>query len=127
MRIYNRLISTPFPSAEELISLDDELIGGWLSGLPPYFRDDDFLVLNPDYALGHAINKWRFRNTRIIMYRPFLIRWALQPNPSHQDDFSRAELLATNRCLNAAKESINSIRLFWQSRNHTRLAAWYSL
>jgi mannosyl-oligosaccharide alpha-1,2-mannosidase len=127
MRIYNRLISKPFPSAEELMALDDELIGGWLYSLPPYFRDDDFLVLNPDYALGHSISKWRFRNTRIIMYRPFLIRWALQPNQPHQDTFSGAEHLATNRCLNAAKESINSIRLFWQSHNHTRLAAWYVL
>jgi transcriptional regulatory protein GAL4 len=127
MRIYNRLISKPFPSGEELMALDDELIGGWLGDLPPYFRDDDFLVLNPDYALGHSIGKWRFRNTRIIMYRPFLIRWALQPNSSHQDDFSGVEHLATNQCLNAAKESINSIRLFWQSHNQTRLAAWYVL
>ena len=127
MRIYNRLISKPFPSAEELIALDDEFIGGWLHALPPYFRDDDFLVLNPDYALGHSISKWRFRNTRIIMYRPFLIRWALNSNQLHQDIFSGAEHMATSRCLNAAKESINSISLFWQSHTHTRLAAWYVL
>jgi len=127
MRIYNRLISKPFPSAEELMALDDELIGGWLSSLPPYFRDDEFLVLNPDYALGHSISRWRFRNTRIIMYRTFLIRWALQHNPSHRDDFSGAERLATNRCLNAAKETINSIRIFWQTHTHNRLAAWYVL
>lgn len=127
MPIYNRLISKPFPSAEELMALDDELIGGWLHGLPPYFRDDDFLVLNPDYALGHSISKWRFRNTRIIMYRPFLIRWALLPNQSPQDAFSGAEHVATNRCLNAAKEGINCIRLFWQSHSHTGLAAWYVL
>jgi transcriptional regulatory protein GAL4 len=121
------LISKPFPSAGEFIALDDELIGGWLDDLPPYFRDDDFLVLNPDFTLGHSISKWRFRNTRIIMYRPFLVRWALHPNSSQLDNFSGAEHLAINRCLNAAKESINSIRLYWQSHNHTRLAAWYVL
>ena len=109
------------------MALDDEFIGGWLDGLPSYFRDDEFLVLNPDYALAHSIGKWRFRNTRIFMYRPFLIRWALELDSSRRDDFSRAEHLATNRCMNAAKESINSVKLFWQSHNHTRLAAWYAL
>ena len=127
MKIYNRLISRPFPSADELMALDDELIGGWLDSLPPYFRDDEFLVLNPDYALAHSIGKWRFRNTRIFMYRPFLIRWALELGSSRRGDFSRAEHLATNRCMNAAKESISSVKLFWQSHHHTRLAAWYAL
>lgn len=126
MRIYNRLISTPFPPAEELVSLDDELIKGWLRSLPQYFRDDDFL-LGPEYSLTHSISRWRFRNLRIIMYRPFLIRWALSLGTSQQQDFSSAENLATNRCFEAAKESITLIMDFWASCTHTRLAAWYVL
>ncbi|KAF2184731.1 hypothetical protein K469DRAFT_579204 [Zopfia rhizophila CBS 207.26] len=126
MRIYNRLISAPFPPAAELIALDDELICGWLNEVPHYFGDDDFLPLRPEYALGHGISQWRFRNLRILMYRPFLIRWALGTS-SCERSRSNAEDLAVSRCLDAAKESITSIQQFWTSRTHTRLAAWYVL
>ena len=126
MRIYNRLISTPFPSAEELILLDDELIEGWLRDLPCYFRNDD-VSLDPMYPLAHCISRLRFRNLRVIMYRPFLIRWALDLEASQQGRLSNAENIATNRCFEAAKESINLIVAFWASCTHTRLAAWYVL
>ncbi|OAL39245.1 hypothetical protein AYO20_01563 [Fonsecaea nubica] len=132
IRIYNRLISNPIPSAAELISLDDELIDGWLSSLPPYFRDDN-LPLPNEYLLGHAISRWRFRIMRIIMYRPFLIRSAqdgldgttVAAVPPAQN--ASAETIATNRCFKAAEECISAIFQFWSSGTHTRLAAWYVL
>ncbi|OAP55368.1 hypothetical protein AYL99_10341 [Fonsecaea erecta] len=132
IRIYNRLISNPIPSAAELISLDDELIEGWLSSLPPYFRDNH-LALPNEYLLGHAISRWRFRIMRIIMYRPFLIRWAqdgldsatVAPKSPAQN--APAETIATNRCFKAAEECISAIFDFWSSGTHTRLAAWYVL
>ncbi|KIW22409.1 uncharacterized protein PV07_12297 [Cladophialophora immunda] len=132
IRIYNRLISNPIPSAPELISLDDELIEGWLNSLPPYFRDDN-LPLPNQYLLGHAISRWRFRIMRIIMYRPFLIRWAqdgldnetvIPVSPSQN---ASAETVATQRCFKAAEECISAIFEFWSSGTHTRLAAWYVL
>jgi transcriptional regulatory protein GAL4 len=127
MQIYNCLISNPSPPVEKLISLDDELIGGWLGDLPQYFRDDDLLMLNPDFALAHSIGRWRYRNLRIIMYRQFVIRWADQTDSSQEQEFSKAEELATERCFKAAKETIFSIKFFWTYQNQTRLAAWYVL
>ncbi|EXJ69541.1 uncharacterized protein A1O5_07577 [Cladophialophora psammophila CBS 110553] len=132
IRIYNRLISNPIPSAAELISLDDELIEGWLSSLPPYYRDDD-LPLPNQYLLGHAISRWRFRIMRIIMYRPFLIRWAQDSldvataTPISPSQGASAETIATKRCFKAAEECISAIFQFWSSGTHTRLAAWYVL
>ncbi|OCT48124.1 Zn(II)2Cys6 transcription factor [Cladophialophora carrionii] len=132
IRIYNRLISNPIPSATELIALDDEFIDGWLKSLPPYFRDDN-LPLPHEYLLGHAISRWRFRIMRIIMYRPFLIRWAQDrldatvTSPMSPSQAQSAESIATKRCLKAAEECISAIFDFWSSATHTRLAAWYVL
>ncbi|EXJ54663.1 hypothetical protein A1O7_10004 [Cladophialophora yegresii CBS 114405] len=132
IRIYNRLISNPIPCAAELIALDDEFIDGWLKSLPPYFRDDN-LPLPHEYLLGHAISRWRFRIMRIIMYRPFLIRWAQDrldatvTSPMSPSQAQSAESIATKRCLKAAEECISVIFDFWSSATHTRLAAWYVL
>ncbi|KIX05349.1 uncharacterized protein Z518_06221 [Rhinocladiella mackenziei CBS 650.93] len=131
MRIYNRLISNPVPSAAELISLDDELIEGWLKSLPPYFGDDD-LPRSREFLLGHSIGRWRFRLMRIVMYRPFLIQWAQNgfgagKSPASPSQASTAETIATNRCFKAAEECISVIFRFWSSGTHTRLAAWYVL
>ncbi|EXJ77050.1 hypothetical protein A1O3_10208 [Capronia epimyces CBS 606.96] len=131
MRIYNRLISNPVPSAAELISLDDDLIQGWLASLPSYYCDAD-LPLPKGFLLGHAIGRWRFRLLRIIMYRPFLIRWAQDgsgsglSSPSHAAA-ATAESIATMRCFKAAEECISCIYQFWAAATHTRLAAWYVL
>lgn len=131
IRIYNRLISSPVPSAAELISLDDELIEGWLCGLPPYFCDDN-LPLPTEFLLGHAISRWRFRIMRIIMYRPFLIRWAQDgfggpQSPTSPSQAPTPENIATNRCFKAAEDCISAIFQFWSFGQHTRLAAWYVL
>lgn len=126
MKIYNRLIASPSPSVDELISLDEEAIGAWLRELPPYFGDGDLLVLNSDFALAHAISRWRYRNLRTLMYRPFVIQWAENPD-SAETRFSPSEQLARDRCFLAAKESITSIDLYWKQNFHTRLAAWYVL
>ncbi|KAL2397937.1 hypothetical protein ABEF93_006404 [Exophiala dermatitidis] len=134
--IYNRLISNPVPSAGELISLDDELVQGWLTGLPAYYSDQD-LPLPQGFLLGHAIGRWRFRLLRIIMYRPFLIRWAqngligsvksLGTSSSGPGSAPPAESVATMRCFQAAEECISCIYQFWAAGTHTRLAAWYVL
>lgn len=121
MPIYHRLITSPSPPAEELVSLDDNIIGGWLESLPRYFCDDESLQMSPEHILAHSIGKWRFRNVRIIMYRPFLIRWA------GNGVCSTADKLATERCFVAAKETISSVQKFVTEQLTTRLAAWYAL
>ncbi|GAB7355262.1 hypothetical protein MBLNU459_g5809t1 [Dothideomycetes sp. NU459] len=124
MGIYNRLISSQSPSAQELVSLDDDIIHNWLRQVPYFFRDDISQVLDPRFALGHGINMWRFRNMRIIMYRPFLVRWALG---GQKEVLPWQDQMATDRCLQAAKESIALIKSFWAAQSHHRLAAFYVL
>ncbi|EXJ81709.1 hypothetical protein A1O1_07774 [Capronia coronata CBS 617.96] len=131
MRIYNRLISSPVPSAAELILLDDELVQGWVTSLPSYYCDRH-LPLPKELLLGHAIGRWRFRLLRIIMYRPFLVRWAQDGSGSVKSLASTSqtltpEIIPTIRCFKAAEECISCIQQFWSTGTHTRLAAWYVL
>src|SRR3954453_7341088 len=70
-QIYSRIISSPFPSANELIELDDRLIGHWLARIPPFFQEN--VVQKPKFRLCHSIVCWRYRNFRILMCRPFLV------------------------------------------------------
>ena len=125
MGIYNRLISLPSPTSAELVALDDEDIGSWLAHIPRYYSD--YPPAGSQYALGIGITKWRYRNLRIVMYRPFLVRWALGLTPYDQPSSSSTETLAVFRCLDAARESIFSIEEYWTSRSHSRLSAWYVL
>jgi transcriptional regulatory protein GAL4 len=136
IRIYNRLISNPPPSAAELINLDDELIGGWRTRLPRYFCDEN-LPLSPEHLLGHSISRWRFRVMRIVMYRPFFLKWAQEGlgsirSPGSQfgkgaTSASASEDEAVRRCFQASEECISIIYNFWTTATHTRLAAWYVL
>ncbi|KAF4126771.1 Fungal trans [Geosmithia morbida] len=134
MNVYNRLITGTFPAAAELVSLDDQYIGSWLSQVPHYYQV--FPPPGSAYSLGVGISQWRYRNLRIVMYRPFLVRWALsnaaaaataQPSAAASSSSSSTESLAVFRCLDAAKESIASIEEYWNTRSHSRLAAWYVL
>lgn len=124
MTIYNRLISNPPPRADQLISLDESVTCVWLNKVPHYFNDDAGVTIDPRYALVHGINTWRFRNLRIICYRPFLVRWALQ---AETEVLSWDEQSAADRCLQAAQESITHIQNFWNTKYQTRLTAFYVL
>ncbi|KAF1343722.1 fungal-specific transcription factor domain-containing protein [Delphinella strobiligena] len=124
MPIYNRLISNPPPQAGELLSLDDSIICAWVKNVPHFFSDDSGINMDPKYALVHGINTWRYRNLRIICFRPFLVRWALQ---IESETLSWEEQTATDRCLQAAQETITYIQSFWNSRSQTRLTAFYVL
>ncbi|KAL1297482.1 hypothetical protein AAFC00_005004 [Neodothiora populina] len=124
MMIYNRLISNPPPKADQLLSLDDTATHTWLQKVPPYFTDDAGMTIDPRFALVQGINAWRFRNLRIICYRPCLVRWALQ---AENEVLPWDEQAATDRCLQAAQESITHIQNFWNTKYQTRLTAFYVL
>jgi hypothetical protein len=123
-RIYTRVISKPFPTAKELLHLDDTLIGEWLSNIPLYFTEQAFTP--PRYSFGHAVMMWRYRNLRIIMYRPFVIRKALYARNGRSDE-SLESYQAYERCLDEARNTIAAIRDYWAAHEHTRVAAWYAL
>ncbi|CAD0109619.1 unnamed protein product [Aureobasidium uvarum] len=124
MPIYNRLISNPPPLPEELLTLDSTIVETWLRQVPHYFNDSS-AHLEDRFALPHGINCWRYRNLRIVIFRPLLVKWALQDGLEEALTWHEQE--ATNRCLRAARESIASIQNFWKSRPQTRLTAFYVL
>ncbi|KAF6809235.1 C6 transcription factor [Colletotrichum sojae] len=122
--IYTRVISKPLPSADEMLRLDRDLLEPWLAGVAPYFSFE--AAVPSKYALAHAVMGWRCRNLRIIMYRPFVIRRALQARGRRPDD-SAPDIRAYDRCLADAKATIESIADFWERNEHNRLGAWYAL
>ncbi|XHG01701.1 hypothetical protein AWENTII_005070 [Aspergillus wentii] len=122
-QIYSRIISSPFPSAAELIGLDDHLIGNWLTELPSFFKEN--IPQTPKFTLCHAIMRWRYRNFRILMYRPFLVgrlmvRQELVTEDPHVE-------VAVQRCLDAARESVELISAFWTQKGQSMMACWYGL
>ncbi|OQE09014.1 hypothetical protein PENFLA_c116G07964 [Penicillium flavigenum] len=127
--IYSKIISTPLPSASEIIELDNLVIGEWLHSLPPFFNED--AIQSTRFTLCHAILKWRYRNLRILMYRPFLVGRLMLGSEiglsgTGDKDDPHVEL-AIQRCLDAAKESVELISSFWAQDQKTTMACWYGL
>lgn len=122
--IYARMTSKPYPSAEELISMDDRIIVGWYSALPPYFSGDSEVPAK--HRLSQAVLMWKYRNFRILMYRPFVVRDMLGNRRAELANMPQGHL-AQDRCMHEAETTIMSIKDFWDQQEHTRLAAWYAL
>ncbi|KAH9831690.1 Lactose regulatory protein LAC9 [Teratosphaeria destructans] len=123
MDIYGRVISVNFPTAAELIRLDDERIEAWRSSWQDPHRD-----IPPRYLLSQRVLGWRCSNFRIIMYRPFVIRHVLSMRtkvaPSPLDPATQN---AIDRCLHESKASISSIHAYWAAGGRSSMASWYSL
>jgi hypothetical protein len=128
-RIYSKIISLPFPSAAELIQMDDDLIGNWIAKLPPFFAENAVQI--PKFTLCHAIMRWRYRNFRILMYRPFLVGRIMSKGErgveAAQIGGDPQVRCAIERCLNAAREAVELISMFWRHEQRTMMACWYGL
>ncbi|RYC65183.1 hypothetical protein CHU98_g1060 [Xylaria longipes] len=122
--IYCRVISKPPPSANELLSLESRLIEPWLRSLPSHFAE--CITTPAKYRHAHSVMKWRLRNFRIIMYRPFVIRKALNARDRRYDE-SPDDLKAYDICLSQAKETITSISDYVAETKCNRLEACYFL
>lgn len=123
--IYARIISSPFPSATSLAEMDDRLIGNWLANLPPFFTEN--APQKPKFRLCHSILRWRYRNFRILMFRPFLVsRLMIRPAESIPDNDPYIDV-AVQRCLDAAHESVDLICTFWIEDSKNIMACWYGL
>ncbi|KAJ5758307.1 uncharacterized protein N7511_007001 [Penicillium nucicola] len=127
-QIYSRIISSPFPSANELIELDDRLIGRWLSKIPVFFQEN--VIQAPKFRLCHSILCWRYRNFRILMYRPFLVGRLMvrqdRGGSTAQENEVQVEV-AIQRCLDSARESVQLISSFWAQEQKSMMACWYGL
>ncbi|KAK5947479.1 hypothetical protein PMZ80_001629 [Knufia obscura] len=127
--IYQRLISV-IPTAQEMLHLDQTHLQKWLKELPSYFAEGTPQPLR--YRLCHAILHWRWRNFRILMLRPYLMRRFMKHR--HDTDGStgssspdHAEDTAFQLCLDTARDTIESIAAFWRSERQNVLTCWYSL
>ncbi|KAJ9137577.1 Regulatory protein GAL4 [Pleurostoma richardsiae] len=137
--IYTRVISKPLPSIEELTHLDQKHLAPWIENVPSYWKEGAPVASR--FTLAHAVMTWRYRNFRIIMYRPIVVRRALlharqsvtkgsgRNNNGQLGDYSPESEQAYERCLEDAKFTIESISKYWEEneRSHDRLAAWYAL
>jgi transcriptional regulatory protein GAL4 len=103
--------------------LDDTLIGNWLESIPIYFQENTLQA--PKFTLCHSIMRWRYRNFRILMYRPFLVQQVMFRTASDRVDPSVEVVI--QRCLSAARESVYLISDFWTRNEGTMMACWYGL
>lgn len=111
----------------------------WYNSLPHYLRNDD---PNEFEWISLSRNRlmWRYWNLRILLYRPILLRWAIErwrrnrpgrPGPQASDssdaDEDPAERKCRFLCLQNARATISSISEYMERHICTRLAAWYIL
>lgn len=118
--IYERIISDPYPSANELLQWDDNYIKRWESMIPTYFATG--ANLKNEFELAHAVLHWRCSNLRILMYRSFLLG---QKDSPTENEFATE---AARVCLQECRSTIGLMSAFWTDEtNRTRMDAWYSL
>lgn len=125
--IYQRLISD-IPPADEMLQLDEEYLQTWHSNLPPFFSED--APQTSKFRLCHAILRWRWRNFRILMYRPYLMRRYMrhrQDLASTQNEGNPSEDAAVRICLDTAQETIRLTTQFWREERQNILTCWYAL
>ncbi|KAK5085655.1 hypothetical protein LTR05_004942 [Lithohypha guttulata] len=127
--IYQRLISV-IPSAEEMLELDAIHLQQWLQSLPVYFAESS--VQPVKFRLCHAILQWRWRNFRLLMFRPYLMRRFMKhqqsnTSTSNTNNSSPAEDAAIRVCLATAHESIRMISKYWMEEHQNVLTCWYAL
>jgi len=128
--IYTRMISSPYPTADQMLELNDKHLANYESEIPLWYRNVD--EQPTQFRLSCAIMRWRCHNFRILMLRAFLMRqlflrtqladyqdpWPLgTPNEEH----------AVQRCLKASSDSIESICNFWYQGKQNVLSCWYAL
>lgn len=121
--IYSKVISVNFPSASELLELDEQRIETWR-----LMWHNEEQEVPQKFRLSRNVMTWRYRNFRIIMYRPFVIRHVLQirsgvPFAGTGDSMQTA----IDRCSLEAKASITAIQKYWTTSEHNRMSAWYAL
>ena len=122
--IYARMATKPYPSADDLITLDDTIITPWLASIPPCFADS--AEIPPKHRLSHSVLQWKYRHFKTLMYRPFVVKGMLQPQQAGVPDLAQSRL-AQQRCQHEAQASIEAIEDFWNNNDRTRLGAWYAL
>lgn len=127
--VYARMIATPYPSAEEMVSIDDLVLAKFKNDLPDFYHEH---AQQPGrYSFPHAVFHWRLHNFRVLVFRAFVLRSLFSANGADPmrglSTSSQAEHKAVQRCFDSAEHTIRSISSFWQNCRHNVLTCWYSL
>jgi transcriptional regulatory protein GAL4 len=124
----NRLLYAPSVSAGEALVLNKPLTD-WVEKVPPYLRLDHPPAASFEwYLFARSKLWWRYYNLQIILFRPLVLRTAMEQihgkNPYLSSDFEECKRL----CLGAAHHTTIRIQEYIERQGVLgRLSAWYTL
>lgn len=126
--IYERLISDPQPSAKDLLNWDNYYLDKWEDIIPSYYKEA--AEVPASFKFSHSVLMWRYKNLRILMYRPFVLKkiFSLRDDVQIAVDIDEHSEAACRKCLEECHKTILNVEKFWNSEpNHCRMSAWYCL
>lgn len=119
--------------AIEALAYDDRMTA-WYRDLPLYLKDQDQRLLHKDLVPGINNMFWRYHGFRMLLFRPFLIDWALAERPVQMPCISNIpDVRAGNfeercrlLCLDNAQSTIRSIQESYTETLETPMSVWYA-
>lgn len=125
--ISNRLLSQPQISAGDALRSKD-VIELWKDGLPDFFNINIEPKVTFDwYLFARSKLWWRFWNLKILITRPFLLRWTVRQRTTEPSRAEVEESECRRVCIDSARLTISSIQDYVLKNSLTRLSSWYAL
>jgi transcriptional regulatory protein GAL4 len=125
--ISNRLLCAASISAKDSLALNKPLLD-WVATVPKYFQLDQPQVCAYDwYVFARSKLWWRYWNLQIILFRPILLRAAMNQIHGRHLHVPFGSDQCSVLCLESARRTITTIDQYVNENPLTRLAAWYSL
>ncbi|GFF40287.1 hypothetical protein IFM58399_05870 [Aspergillus lentulus] len=115
-RAQEALAASPLPTYQQLQDLDAELTD-WYAQLPPLLKT--YEPCPDSIHTARTRMRWALHNLRILLYRPFLLRYALRRVPAIT--LHTEERLAIEKCQLLAREAIVDIA---EAQVKSPTAAW---
>lgn len=136
--IYNRLISTPPPTAQECLAMNGKIVS-FIESLPAYFSEDKAVAQQasripneegiPEWlALTRFRLIWRYKNLQTILFRAFIWHRVINSkNPEViQASASPDGKLCRRICLDSAHETVLSVSSYINSHDVSIISSWYA-
>ncbi|KAN0072849.1 Fungal specific transcription factor domain containing protein [Elaphomyces granulatus] len=95
---------TPLINHAEMVNLDNQLLE-WYENLPELLKTYEPCL--PATAIARTVMRWRYRNQRILLYRPALLSYAMRRIPYIA--LRSEERAAIEKCRSLAEETIQDI------------------
>ncbi|KAH2277429.1 hypothetical protein KXW96_002420 [Aspergillus fumigatus] len=115
-RAQEALAASPLPPYAQLHDLDTEL-ADWYAQLPPLLKT--YEPCPDSIHTARTIMRWSLHNLRILLYRPFLLRYALRRVPAIM--LPSDERPAIEKCQQLARDAIRDIA---ETQVKSPAAAW---